>query len=367
MNVSTAAPQGRASLLVNLGSPDSPAVPDIRRYLNQFLMDPCVIDLPWPLRRLLVSGCILPFRPARSATAWRSIWKEGEGFPLKAISQRLTEAVAARAQQPVRLAMRYGQPAMEQVILELAALKEVDEILLFPMYAHYAMSSVGSCIEEARRIFRRHNLRQRLLVHPLFYRHPDYIKALLTGAQPFLDQLKRGEHDYLLFSYHGVPERHIRKDDSTGSHCLTAGCCERPSAAHERCYRHQLYTTTRLFVAAAGLTDDQWGLSFQSRLGKDKWLEPSTVQMMNELADKGVKNLLVICPGFTVDCLETLEEIRTEGRASFIARGGKALTQIPCLNDAEHWAALLAQWINSYPSMNGAATCNASDACASVF
>ena len=158
-----------------------------------------------------------------------------------------------------------------------------------------------------------------------------------------------------------MPERHIRKDDPTGKHCLQPNCCERPSSAHSTCYRHQLFRTAQLFAEGAGLDEHQWGLSFQSRVGKDKWLQPSTDQVVQQLADKGVKNLLVICPGFTVDCLETLEEIRDEAGATFKARGGQRLTQIPCLNDADHWAEVLARWINAPQPGDVSAIC-ASDA-----
>ncbi len=336
----------RAVLLVNLGSPDSTAVQDVRRYLNQFLMDPCVIDLPWPLRRILVSAFVLPTRPAKSAEAYASVWRP-EGSPLKVISQQLTDEVNDRTPLPVALAMRYGNPSMEQELLKLSALEGIEEILLMPLYPHYAMSSVKTCILEAERVITVHNLPQKLIVHPVFYKDPDYIRCLVDSAQPQLNELKNGQWDHLLFSYHGVPERHIRKDDSTGQHCLSENCCNRPSKAHATCYRHQVFATTRAFVQEAELPDNCWSLAFQSRLGRAKWLEPATDQTIRELAQKGVKRLLVICPAFTVDCLETLEEIGIRAKEDFIAHGGEELRLIPCLNATPQWAETLVRWLET--------------------
>ena len=331
--------QGRAVLLVNLGSPDSPEVSDVRRYLNEFLMDKHVIDLPWPLRRLIVSAFVLPSRPKQSAEAYQSVWLP-EGSPLKVISEKVREKLQAQTEIPVRLAMRYGAPSIEQELLVLARQEAVKEILLLPMYPHYAMSTVKTCIEEAQRVMQKHGIRKTLNIHPVFYNHPDYIHALVDSARPWLEQ----DYDHLLFSYHGVPERHIRKDDPTGSHCLTPDCCQKPSAAHATCYRHQLYQTTAEFVRAAGISDNRYSVAFQSRLGKAKWLEPYTDKTIEQLARQGVKRLLVMCPAFTADCLETLEEIAMQGQEIFEAAGGETLTLIPCLNDHPTWIKTLKQW-----------------------
>ena len=339
--------KGRAVLLVNLGSPDSTSVADVRKYLNQFLMDPHVIDLPWPLRRFIVSAFVLPTRPAKSAEAYDSIWQP-EGSPLKVISHKLAQKVSANTKLPVTLAMRYGQPSMEQEILRLSAIEGIKEILLLPLYPHYAMSSVKTCVVEAERVIAQHNLPQTLTVHPVFYNHPDYIRDLTASAQQELAQLQQGEWDHLLFSYHGVPERHIRKDDPTGNHCLGPDCCNRPSKAHATCYRHQVFTTTKDFADRAQIPAEKWSLAFQSRLGKAKWLEPATDHTVRELAKKGVKKLLVICPAFTVDCLETLEEIGMQAKDDFIAHGGEELKLIPCLNDNVQWAKTLSQWCENY-------------------
>ncbi len=342
-------PHKRAVLLVNLGSPDSPSVDDVRSYLNQFLMDPYVVDLPWPLRRMLVSLFVLPTRPAKSAEAYASIWLD-EGSPLKVINQKLAEEMAQHTDLPIALAMRYGNPAIEQELLKLAKMDGIEEILLLPLYPHYAMSSVKTCVEEVRRVMAKYDLHQKLTIHSVFYQHPDYIDNLLASAETPLNELKSGQWDHLLFSYHGVPVRHIRKDDSTGKHCLSPDCCNRPSEAHATCYRHQVFATTKAFAAQAGLTDEQWSLAFQSRLGRDKWLEPATDQTIIALAKKGIKRLLVICPAFTVDCLETLEEIGIHAKESFLAHGGSEFQLIPCLNDNPQWAKTLAKWVEEYPA-----------------
>lgn len=335
--------RGRAVLLVNLGSPDSPEVTDVRRYLNEFLMDRHVIDLPWFLRRLIVSVFVLPGRSGQSAEAYRSVWLS-EGSPLKVISERVRERLQAGTDIPIRLAMRYGSPSIEQELVALARQEDVEEILLLPMYPHYAMSTVKTCIEKAQRIMQKHGIRKTLTVRPVFYNQPDYIHALAESARPWLER----DHDHLLFSYHSVPERHIRKDDTTGNHCLTPDCCQRPSMAHATCYRHQVYQTTAGFVrAVGGIPDHRYSVAFQSRLGKARWLEPCTDKIIEQLAGQGVRQLLVMCPAFTVDCLETLEEIAMRGQRIFELAGGEALTLIPCLNDHPVWINTLKRWIEA--------------------
>ena len=331
----------RAVLLANLGSPDQPDVPAVRRYLNQFLMDPYVIQLPWLLRRMIVSLFVLPFRPARSAHAYQSIWTP-EGSPLVALSMQLLEKLKQETSLPVAMAMRYGNPSIESELLKLAAVPGVDEILLLPLYPHYAESTVLTSVKEAQRVIAQHKLAVRLLVPQPFFDRPDYIDNLVTSARPWLTQ----GFDHVLFSYHGLPELHITKADPTGSHCLKSpDCCSRPSPAHATCYRHQVLRTTELFVALAGIDKDQYSVSFQSRLGRAKWLEPATEHTLQQLAEKGVKRLLVLCPAFVTDCLETLEEIEIQGAASFKAAGGESLTLVPCLNAHPDWVHTLAEWI----------------------
>ncbi len=335
----------RAVLLANLGSPASTEVADVRRYLNQFLMDPYVVDLPWPARRLLV-GLILLLRPKQSAAAYASIWWE-EGSPLVVISRRVQQALQAKLDMPVDLAMRYGEPSIEKGLLALASREGVKEVLFMPQYPQFAASTVTTSIREAERVVAEHKLNIKLTVVPAFHDKPGYIDALVASAAPHLEQ----GFDHLLFSYHGLPERHLRKADPTGSHCLNyPDCCDRPSPAHATCYRAQCVSVTRAFTGRMGLRDDQWSLAFQSRLGKDKWIEPYTEARVEELAEQGVKRLLVMCPAFVADCIETLEEIGDRAREQFIEAGGEELVLVPCLNDHPQWIDTLAQWCKTEPS-----------------
>jgi ferrochelatase len=330
----------RAVLLANLGSPDAPETAPVRRYLNQFLMDPYVIQLPWPLRRLIVSLFVLPTRPKASAEAYRSVWTES-GSPLIVLSEKLKQAVSQKITMPLEMAMRYGNPSIEQQILKLCADSSISEILYIPLYPHFADSTVTTSIEEARRVLRKHKLDVALRVVQPFYDNPDYIKALVSSAQPYLDS----DYDHIVFSYHGLPESHITKLDTSGEHCLKqANCCETPHPVHKTCYRHQVMRTTQCFALQAGLASHRYSVAFQSRLGRAKWLGPNTEDRLVELAQQGVKKVLVICPAFVTDCLETLEEIAIRGEEVFKEAGGESLTLVPCLNDHPEWVDLLADW-----------------------
>ncbi|MBB3103350.1 ferrochelatase [Azomonas macrocytogenes] len=328
----------QALLLVNLGSPASTEVADVRRYLNQFLMDPYVIDLPWPLRRLLVT-LILARRPAESAHAYASIWWP-EGSPLSVLSRRLQEALQPLwVDGPVELAMRYGDPSLENVLLDLAR-RGIGQAVLAPLYPHFADSTTTTAIQQARQIVSRHGLALQLSILEPFYEQPPYLDALVASAQPYLQQ----GFDHLLLSYHGLPERHLRKRDPSGGHCLQdTDCCARAEGeVLAQCYRAQCYRTSTGFARRAGLRPEQWSVAFQSRLGRAKWIEPYTDARLDELARQGVKKLLVMCPSFVADCIETLEEIGIRGREQFLAAGGEELILVPCLNTQESWVQALA-------------------------
>lgn len=329
-------------LLVNTGSPDSPDVADVRRYLGQFLMDGRVLDQPWPLRKLIVSGFILPSRPKRSAEAYRAIWWS-EGSPQVVLSRRLAESLQATTSMPVALAMRYGNPSIENGLTALLQ-RDASDVLLVPLFPHYAMSTTESVVEETKAVMARLKPGSPLRVLPPFYDNPLYLDALTASARPYLSQ----GYDHLLLSYHGLPERHLRKTDPTGNHCLSvANCCTLPSPAHATCYRHQVLTTTELFVRRVGVPADKYSVAFQSRLGRDSWLQPSTAGELVRLAEAGVQRLLVICPAFIADCLETLEEIGRAGRETFLAAGGQSFTLIPALNDQPYWVAALKQLVEA--------------------
>ncbi len=340
----------RAVLLANLGSPGSPDEADVRTYLDQFLMDPYVIQLPWILRRLIVSALVLPKRPRASAAAYRSVWME-QGSPLLVLSRRLADALHSHLDMPVAIAMRYGQPDIENQLLALSTQSTISEVLYVPLYPHFADSTVRTSVAEALRVVTKHQLEFELKVLPPFYADPDYISALVAGAQPFIDRAvdEYGSLDsgktHILFSYHGLPESHLQKADPTGWHCLRSdSCCDTPSPAHATCYRHQVLRTTRCFAEQANLSKEHYTVAYQSRLGRTKWLEPNTQDTLQALAAKGVRKLLVLCPAFVTDCLETLEEIQIRGRKVFTEAGGETLELIPCLNDQPLWVETLAKW-----------------------
>jgi ferrochelatase len=322
-------------LLVNLGSPDSTSVGDVRRYLNEFLMDGRVIDTPWMLRRFVV-GMILINRPKESAHAYGKIWTL-EGSPLVVTSKRVRAELQKRFEIPIELAMRYQNPSIENAVQKLATQK-IDDLFLIPLFPHYAMSSYESAVERVKEVSAKLALRMKITVQPPYFDSPDYIEALVASAKDDLDS----GYDHLLFSFHGIPERHLRKSDPTHCHCLVkANCCEVPSPAHATCYRAQCFKTVAAFVSVAKIPAGKYSVSFQSRLGKDPWLKPYTDFELVEFPKRGVKKLLVICPAFVSDCLETIEEINMRGRESFLQAGGKEFAQIPCLNEHPLWISAL--------------------------
>jgi ferrochelatase len=321
----------RAVLLVNLGSPDSPSVPDVRRYLNEFLMDGRVLDVAWPMRRFIVS-MILIKRPAESGHAYEKIWTK-DGSPLVVTSERVQAELRKRLNAPVELAMRYQNPSIESSIRKLAG-QGITRLLLIPLFPHYAMSSYETAVVRVQEVAAKLAPPMKITVQPPYYDAPDFIAALVASAEKFLQQ----DYDHLLFSYHGIPERQLHKSDPTGCHCLTAAnCCDVPSPAHATCYRAQCFATTAAFVKLAGVPREKYSVSFQSRLGKDPWLKPYTDYELVRLAQEGKKKMLVICPAFVSDCLETIEEIGMRGCAEFMGASGREFTRIPCLNEHPLW------------------------------
>ncbi len=329
----------RGVLLVNLGSPASTSVADVRRYLHEFLMDPFVIDSPWLIRKLIVSLFILPFRPRATARAYRRIW-EPTGSPLLRHSAALRDALAARTDSPVELAMRYGRPSIGDALKRLSQ-AGANDILLIALYPHHADSTRTTTIEATRDQLKRLDATARLRVLPPFYAEPSYLRALAASVRQHMP----AKSQLLLFSYHGLPERHLRSADPTGGHCLQqANCCETPSSAHATCYRHQVFATSRGVAGHLQLRPDQWRVSFQSRLGRLPWLAPFTDTLLESLPREGIRHLTVVCPAFVADNLETLEEIAIRGREQFLAAGGESLTLVPCLNDDALWVNALQRW-----------------------
>ena len=337
----------RAVLLVNLGSPASTSVGDVRRYLREFLGDERVLDVPAPLRWLLLEGVILRTRPKKSAHAYASVWKP-EGSPLvltsMSVQKKLSETLGKDI--PVYLAMRYGKPSIPDVLNQMKA-DGIEQVFLMPQYPHYAMSSwetvVVKVYQDAEKLFPTLKID---LLQP-FYQDADYIEALYEVSAPYFSK----PHDLLLFSYHGIPERHLRKGDPSKAHCMEVkDCCSHCSPVQSTCYRAQVFATTKALVKRAGIDTNKYSVSFQSRLAGEPWLTPFTDKVLEEFPKQGVKKILVMCPEFVSDCLETLEEISVEAKETFIEAGGEEFEQIPCLNDQKPYIDFLAGRVNTWES-----------------
>lgn len=334
----------KAFILMNLGSPKSTQHKDVKTYLTQFLMDERVIDKPYLLRSLLVKGIIVPFRTSKSAEAYKSVWAD-EGAPLINISKQLQTAVQKNFEVPVKLVMRYGEPSSENVLKELHQNKNLDEIILLPLYPHYAMSSYETAVEDIRQAHRKGKYSSTITTIKPFYNNADYINALSESIKPYIQQ----NFDKILFSYHGIPERHVKKTDVTHAHCLKVNdCCHVASLAHDFCYRHQTITTTELIVERLKIPKEKTEQTFQSRLGRDPWLLPFTAVRLTQLPNEGVKNLLVVCPAFVSDCLETLEEMAIQGKETFLQSGGESFQLIPCMNTQALWVDTITKWLSDY-------------------
>jgi ferrochelatase len=332
-------------ILMNLGSPDSTEIKDLKKYLTQFLMDARVIDKPYLVRSLLVKGIIVPFRAKKSAAAYKSVWA-AEGAPLIVISKQLQQAVQKNFEEPVELVMRYGQPSSEEVLKKIHDQnKNLDEIILLPLYPHYAMSSYETAVEDIKDAHAKGGFSSRITTIKPFYNNADYINALAESIRPYLQE----DFDKILFSYHGIPERHVRKTDVTHSHCLMVNdCCHVPSPAHNFCYRHQTIKTTEIITERLQIPKEKVEQTFQSRLGRDPWLTPFTAVRLAELPNEGVKKVLVVCPAFVSDCLETLEEMAIQGREIFMDAGGESFQLIPCMNTQYLWIEAITKWFRDY-------------------
>ena len=331
-------------LLVNLGSPDSTNPKDVKKYLGEFLMDPRVIDVPYFFRALLVKGIILNTRPKKSAKAYAKIWWK-EGSPLIVLSERLQGKVQTKTELPVGLAMRYGAMNIKKGIQELVD-KGVDDILIFPLYPQFAMATTETITVLADELQKEFFPNIKLSSVPAFYNNEEYIEVLSNNIK---EQIKDLDYEHLLFSYHGIPERHIRKQDITKSHCKIDGsCCNTPSKAHEFCYRHQCFEVTKLVAEKLNFKEGTYSTSFQSRLGTDQWLLPYTDRTIEKFGLNGMKKMAVVTPAFVSDCLETLEEIAMEGKELFEEVGGEEFTTLACLNEDDAWAGTIGKWVNEW-------------------
>ncbi len=329
---------------MNLGSPDSTDPKDVQRYLNEFLMDTNVLDFPVVFRYPLVHWIISPFRAPKSAEAYKRVWRP-DGSPLIALSRQLGDAVQQKLDYPVVLAMRYGNPCPKAVLDQLREEHpDIKELLVFPLYPHYTMSSYRTAVDYVKKVHKQSGYPFSLSFISPFYNHPDYIAALSERIRPYLDR----PYDKILFSYHGLPERHMRKDDQTIATTLAAGDKVKAGFVMPPVnYQKQCLETTQLVTAFLNIPQERVETSFQSRLTQagNEWIKPYTAVRLEALPQEGVQRLLVVCPAFINDCLETLEEIAMEGKHAFEHAGGTELTYIPCLNDSPQWVDTIVRWV----------------------
>lgn len=336
--MSTTKPTG--VLLLQLGTPDSTSVDDVRSYLREFLSDSRVLDVPAPVRSLLLNGIILPFRPRRSAEAYEKIWTD-DGSPLVIHTEALRDKVQARLGEAFRVefGMRYKNPTIESALKALTA-AGVERIVILPLFPQYASASGGSAVAKTLEIAAAQWNVPDVTTIGAFYDDPGFVEAAAAVAA---ERLAGYDPDHVLFSYHGLPEKQVKKSDTTGEWCLQVDdCCATINDANRFCYRAQCFATTRALVDELGLEADKTSTTFQSRLAGQKWIEPYTDKVLPKLYKRGVRKLAILTPSFTADCLETIEEIGIRGRDQWEGLGGEDLLLIPCVNASDEWAAAVA-------------------------
>jgi len=336
-------------LLINLGTPDAPTPGAVGRYLREFLMDGFVIDTPSPLRWFLVNVAIVPRRKYQSAKAYQKV-QMAEGSPLLVHTRALARAISARLnpdEYVVEFGMRYGNPSIRSALEKLKA-TSVARIIVLPLYPQYAESSFETAVVETRRCAKDLGCEDLLTFLPPFYDEAGFIRA---WAKLILTNIDSQTTDHLVFSFHGLPMPHLKRLHP--QHCTKADCCASVTSANQNCYRAQCFATARAIANQLELNPDDYTVSFQSRLGRAEWTGPNTVEVLQELARRGVKRVAVACPSFVADCLETLEEMGIRGRETFIAAGGADLQLIPSLDSDEAWidaVISMVQKANSRPS-----------------
>ncbi len=324
-------------LLMNLGTPEGPDTESVKRYLDEFLMDPDVIDLPWIFRALLVKGIILRTRPKRSAEAYKKIWTT-RGSPLFFHTQDLAEKVQSELGETFLVipAMRYGKPSVADALIRFKQ-AQVQEIRLLPLYPQYARATTESSRKWVQHESIRIGYTPQFKNIGAFY---DNLKFIDAFVEKVFEAKKDFIHDFVIFSFHGLPEKALKKvDRSCGMHCLkSAHCCDTIQEENQDCYRAHCFHTAKAIAERAGLAPDQYQVTFQSRLGPTKWIEPYTDQILNQLAVSGsAKRILMVSPSFVADCLETLEEIAIRYRELFIQKGGDDLKMVSSLNSSPAW------------------------------
>lgn len=334
----------RGILLLNLGTPDEPSTSAVRRYLKQFLLDPRVVDVNPVLRNFLVRGIIAPFRAPKSAAAYRELWTEN-GSPLKYYGFKVQEQLQHLLGDSfmVRLAMRYQNPSVPDVLNEMR-MNAVDRIIIFPMFPQYASASTGSAIEEAMRVIASWPTIPEVRVISSYHDNDEMLEIYSDNAR----EMGLDNYDHFLFSYHGVPQRQLRKSDC-GNYCLSKKhCCQSIHELNKMCYSAQCFDTSRRLASKLGIAENDYSVAFQSRLGPDKWTEPFTPDVLKNLLNDGKKNLMVFSPSFTADCLETSIEIGEEYKEEFLEMGGERLDLVPSLNDNPRWSKAIASMLSEH-------------------
>jgi len=329
-------------LLVNLGTPDEPSRGAVYRYLKQFLLDPRVIDYPWLPRNLLVRGIIAPFRSGSSSKLYKMLWTE-EGSPLKFYGERVRDGVQEILGDDymVELAMRYQNPSISHALQRLEEAL-VSEITVIPMFPQYASATTGSVHDAVMKELSKRQIIPDVRMVNSYYNRPSMIEIFADNAKQF----DLESYDHIIFSFHGLPQRQLRKGDPTNSHCTKKeNCCLNISPANQFCYSAQCHGTTQAIAAKLGLKPEQYTTAFQSRLGPEAWAQPYTIKIIEEQAEKGAKRLLVFSPAFVADCLETIIEIGTEYQEEFEEMGGEHIDLVPSLNDDPRWIQTVADLV----------------------
>jgi len=324
-------------LLLNLGSPQSTDKRHVREYLEEFMSDDHVLDFPKFFQQLILRLFILPFRPSKAKEAYEEIWEEG-GSPLILNTHKIADALAKKTGWSIDVAMRYQYPSIEEALLRFKE-KNIDELYVLPLYPHNASSTTVSTNVEVKKVADRVFPNLKLKYVEPFYNHPDYISSLANSIKPHLDGI-----DKLIFSYHGIPIRHVTNSCSAGKKCYESdNCCSPDSRENCICYKCNTFMTSKHTADQLNLKSSDWMMSYQSRVSvvSPYWLKPYTDIEIENFPKKGVENIGIVCPSFVADCLETLEEIGMRGKESFIDSGGKKFTYIPCLNDDKHFISAL--------------------------
>lgn len=331
-------------LLINLGTPDSPAVPDVRKYLREFLMDWRVIDIPYIQRWLLVNLIIATFRSPKSAKEYQRLWNE-RGSSLKYYGEDVTKLLQEKLGDDyvVSLGMRYQNPSIASALAEQKD-AEVEEITVIPLFPHYASASTGSVIEKVSDLIKDWQIIPDMKYISKFWDHPKYIAGFVSKGKKMMSETN---YDHVIFSYHGLPERQIIKGSVKGYCQLNGKCCETYHSRNQHCYRAQCVQTSKLLAAGLGLDKLKYTTTFQSRLGKTPWIKPYTDDVLKELPAKGVKKVLAFSPAFVADCLETTVEVGETFKEEFLEAGGEAWDLVASLNDDAVWVEGLAEMIES--------------------